>query len=225
MERIGNILNLKLHNFGKYQDDTNVSDIDVEKTKRVINRLFIRLERILPKFWVNIKSQEHLNGIKDEWFECFKRVGMKDIRAINIGLMRAQHGDEEYLPKASTFIKWCKPSEPHHFGFPGVHEAYLIACKMNIQFSDYFHPDERIDTVIRHAINEIGTFSFREMNREVGIKTFETYYSIAFRQFIEGNITPIKKSLPEKPQEHPDDKERSDKARVKAMADIWAKLR
>src|ERR1700733_12117191 len=135
MKKISEIINIK--QFGKYENKSNLASIDEEKTKKVINRLFVRFENIFPKFWVNIKSQEHLNGIKDEWFECFQRAGIQDMKLLQIGLEMAQLGFEEYLPKASRFIDWCINGEISKLGFPEAPTAFNIAGLMNVQFSDY----------------------------------------------------------------------------------------
>jgi len=181
--------------FDKYQNNTNVAAIDEEKTKKVLNRLFTRFERIFPKFWVNIKSQDHLNGIKDEWFECFQRARLTNLDQILAGIARAQESKLEYLPKASAFIDWCTNTDPESLGFPHHQLAYGHSIKMNTQFSDHKYPDERVDKVIRHAINQIGGFEYRTMNDSKAREAFERYYSISVRDFINGKLKEINKML------------------------------
>ena len=193
MQKISDLLSVD--QFSKYQNNTNVAAIDEEKTKKVLNRLFTRFERIFPKFWVNIKSQEHLNGIKDEWFECFQRARLSNIDQIIAGIARAQESKLEYLPKASIFIDWCTNLDPESLGFPPHEIAYNYSIKINSQFSVHKHPEERVDKVIRHAINQIGSFEYRAMIDLKARKLFETYYSIAVRDFISGHLKEINKML------------------------------
>jgi len=182
---------VSVNQFSKYQNHSNVAGIDEEKTKKVLNRLFTRFENIFPKFWVNIKSQEHLNGIKDEWFECFQRAKLTDAHKIKIGISRAQESHLEYLPKASVFIDWCTNIEPESLGFPSHLIAYDHFLLINSQFSDHKHPDERVDKIIRHVIRQIGAFNIRSMSDKDSRKSFETYYSIAVRDFIIANLKDI----------------------------------
>ncbi len=208
MQKISDIVSVK--QFDKYQNNTNVAAIDEEKTKKVLNRLFTRFERIFPKFWVNIKSQEHLNGIKDEWFECFQRARLTNLDQILAGIARAQESKLEYLPKASAFIDWCTNTDPESLGFPAHQEAYYHSVKMNIQFSDHKHPDERVDKVIRHTIQQIGKFEYRTMNDTKARQAFERYYSIAVRDFINGNLKDIAKMLEDNSEETQEIKRQDD---------------
>ncbi len=196
MKKISDIVDLT--KFGKNTEKNNVSQLDEEKTKKVLNRLFVRFERIFPKFWVNIHSQEHLNGIKDEWFDCFQRSNIKNLEMFQYGLQRAQDGKEEYLPKASTFIRWCTDLEPVALGFMDHRLAFDIAVKINVQFSNYIYPDPKLDTIIRHAINQIGTMDFRGMKSEQGRIIFERYYAIACRQYLHGDLKEINRGLEDK---------------------------
>jgi hypothetical protein len=193
MKHISDIVDLK--KFGKYANDKSVSKLNEEKTKKILNRLFVRFERIFPKFWVNIQSQEHLNGIKDEWFECFQRSNIKNIEMLQYGLRYAQECKEEYLPKASTFIKWCTNVNPEFLGFMDYHQAFNIAVKINEQFSSYKYHDKEMDLIIRHAVNKIGTVDFRAMNSESALKIFEHYYTVACRQYLHGELKIIDKAL------------------------------
>lgn len=199
MKKINEIVDL--NQFGKHLTDNKVSKIDEEKTKKILNRLFVRFERIFPKFWVNIQSQEHLNGIKDEWFECFQRSNIKNIEMFQYGLRYAQECKEEYLPKASTFIRWCTNMEPIFLGFMDHREAFYIATKINQQFSNYRYEDEKIDLIIRHAVRQIGTMDFRAMDSETGLKIFERYYAVACRQYLHGELKHIDKALEDKQDE------------------------
>jgi hypothetical protein len=211
---------LDLTKFDRYDNKSNFTTLDEEKIKKMLNRLFIRFERIFPKFWVNIKSQEHLNGIKDEWFECFQRSGLQDIKLIQIGLARAQVGFEEYLPKASTFMDWCVNGEATELGFPVTSTAFDIACLINQQFSDYIHPDSRIDSVIRYTLRQIGSSRFREMKAIEAKKVFETEYAYALKKYLRGNIQDIKKSLPDNLKDSPVNNPKNSEARDKAMEAI-----
>lgn len=199
MKKISDIVDL--NQFGKYVSENNVSKIDEEKTKKILNRLFVRFERIFPKFWVNIQSQEHLNGIKDEWFECFQRSNIKNVEMFQYGIRYAQDCKEEYLPKASTFIRWCTNIEPVFLGFMDYRQAFNIAVQINQQFSKYRYDDEKMDLIIRHAVNQIGTMDFRAMDSESALKVFERYYAVACRQYLHGELKHIDKAIENKQKE------------------------
>lgn len=194
MQKINHVVNeLNIENYNK--NPPNVTAIDEERTKKVLNRLFTRLERIFPKFWVNIKSQEHLNGIKEEWFECFQREGLSDTRQIVTGIKMAKKSHLEYLPKASLFINWCTQPDAELLGFPDNNTAYMHSIKINSQFSDYKHPDPEVDKLLRHAIKQIGAFQYRSMSDINARKTFEAYYSKALKDYFSGNMKDIPQML------------------------------
>lgn len=207
---------VKVVNFDKY-GNKNKPIMDDERTKKVLNRLFTRFESIFPKFWVNIKSQEHLNGIKTEWFKCFQKANLFDTRLIEIGLDKARASLDEYLPKASKFIEWCTEDESKSCVLPDAYEAFKLCGLINQKFSDYIHPDIRIDTILHRVIREIGAIRLREMNEKSAFKLFENVYCMVCRQFIEGKIEKVQRALPEKSEFHPEDRERSNAARKKCM--------
>lgn len=186
---------ISLTQFSKYKSDNNVAEMNNEKTKKILNRLFIRLAGIFPKFWVNIKSQDHLNAIKDEWFEVFERANLSNTAQILQGIEHAQRCSQEYLPKAITFVEWCTNLDPSTLGYPDYATAYPISTLINAEFSDYAHPDKRIDLIIRHTIKQIGSYDYRRMSQSKSLEVFEHYYTIVVRDFINGKLNPVPKML------------------------------
>jgi len=172
-------------------DEENIQGLHEEQTKRIINYLFSKFEAIFPKFWVNIKSQEHLNSMKREWFDCFRKSGISNSKLFQRGLDVASESTEEYLPKASKFIEWCRTVP----GMPDSISAFNIACDMNQMFSEYSHEDANVDMVIRHAVSQLGSKDFREMPRTKSMQLFEHAYEVACRQLAEGKLKPIQKAI------------------------------
>lgn len=185
--------NFNLTEFDKYKSTSNVSSLDEEKTKQILNRLFIRFERIFPKFWIGINSQEHLNGLKDEWFECFQEAQLTDLRIIQAGLKKARQGQNEYLPKASKFIQWCFPSH-EDLGFPPKERVINLAYDF-LRNGEVSGISESLKLVLAHAVEQTGRFYMRTNSREKIEPLIIRNYEIACRDFIAGNLKPIKKAL------------------------------
>ncbi len=182
----------------------------------VINSLFSELTANFTAFHVAWPTEEVRNTAKRVWIKAFLLAGISRSEQIQHGLNHCYLMESPFVPTVGQFISWCKPT-PQSMGFPTTEEAYTASIVMNRQFSDYKHPDDRVDTVIRHAIHQIGSMTYREMKIDNAKKTFKTYYDIALRQFMEGELKVIPKALPEKAEAHPQDRERSDEARKKCM--------
>lgn len=193
MKNIADVLNCV--ELKKINESDNVENLDDEKTKRFLNRLFDRFEGIFDKFWVNIKNQEHLIKIKQEWFEEFKNENISDGNIIAKAIVKAKKSDLEYLPKASQFTKWYRECQLEEFGLPDFETAYRISIQMNQQFSDYKPTCERTHQAIRHAINEIGTQNYRGMSDTQARVGFKYYYDAACRQLVSGELDKINKAL------------------------------
>lgn len=220
MKKISDIVSLV--QFNKYQNTDAVSDIDQEKTKKVLNGLFIRFENIFPGFWVPIKSQEHLNGIKDEWFEAFKTHKLFDIDLLKKGLRKARESDDQYLPKPIKFIKWCTEDSAQDIGLPDLHHAFQICGKINELYGTYNHPHIPTNTVLKHVIKQIGSTALRKMTEKDGYKVFGHYYVVACRDYSKGIIQDIPIAIEENKEPRSVDRVKSDASRLKCMQDLKA---
>lgn len=135
-----------------------------------------------------------LKAEKTRWFIYFTKNKITTIEQIQHGLNKLDNWTYPNPPQLGLFIDWCTPT-PQDLGFPTTNEAYLISIRMNVQFSDYKHPDQKINTLIKHVINQIGTTAYREMKSELAQKTFEYNYIIALRQYMNGELKEINKAL------------------------------
>ena len=200
MQKISDLVRLDQWNQDSSQRD-NIARMTDEKTKHILNRLFIRFERIFPKFWVNIKSQEHLNGIKLEWFDCFQRCKITDASMLQVGLQRARENGVEYLPKASTFIRWCTEQEPQDLGFLDIESAYHCSIVLNRLPIDpgevkKMALDGKNDLVIRHTIRQMDAMLYRNMPAVEARKQFSYYYPQVIKKYLAGDLDrPVTKAL------------------------------
>jgi replication protein P len=189
----------------------------------LVDQIFIKFALLCREYDALYADKKRLNAEKVQWVRAFTKNNIRTQKQIQGGIDETERHKYGKPPQLGQFLDWCKPS-PTRDGFPNTQDAFQIALLINRQFSAYSHPDSKVDTVIRHAISQIGSMNFREMTHDKAIKTFEYNYSIACRQYIEGNLQDISKALPEKPESHPIDKVKNDEARKIAMAKMRAML-
>lgn len=164
------------------------------KTIEIINKLFLKFASIFPAFNTTFKTQAVMDSAKVEWTLAFMDSGINSVNQLEYGVKKARLSGRDFMPNVGQFIEWCTPTA-QDLGFPNNEEAYLISIRMNVQFSDYKHPDVRVNAVIRHAINQIGTMKYREMKAETAQKVFKTYYAMALNQFCNGELKEIPKVI------------------------------
>lgn len=219
MNQIGNIVLITNPADASKNAHRVITEEDKEKTAQTINFLFGELKSIFPAFKQAWPTDEHFNRAKLSWVKAFLDAGIINLEQLRYGIKKCRLSDSPFLPSVGQFMEWCVPT-PEEAGFPPVHEAFGLADKINRLHENYIHPHAPTDTVIRHAISQIGPERFRSMKFEDALKTFTRYYAISVKQMIQGKLEIIKRALPEKRQRHPDDKARADAARDKAMDDM-----
>jgi len=207
---------------------TNIACLDVareEKTEStmldpmcayLVDLVFIKFALLCREYDALYADKRRENAEKLQWTLAFAKQNLKTKPQIQYALDRIDAHKWGKPPQLGQFLEWCKPS-PQDLGFPSLEESYLASITMNRQFSEYRHKDDRVDTVIRHAIYQIGSSNYREMTAENSRKIFKIYYEIALQQFIAGDLQPIPKALTTQPESHPEDKQRTDAARLKAI--------
>jgi len=183
---------------------------------QLVDKVFVKMALLCRGFDHFYEDRNRLNAEKTQWVLAFTKLGLRNDSQIQFALTKLESHRLPNPPQLGEFLEWIKP-KPESLGFPSVDEAYNLSIRMNQQFSDFLPDDDRVATVIKHAINQIGHLTYRSMKIEAARKTFATYYEIALRQFMDGKLELIKKSLPEKPELHLSDKQRNDEARAKAM--------
>lgn len=189
----------------------------------LVNEIFLKMAIICRGFDSVFPTHKIIEVEKDIWTRALMKRGIKTERQIEPGMFKL----EEYIypkpPSLSQFLQWCQNSTS--LGLPSIDEAYLMALKLNRQFSDYVPACDKAYTVVRHVLDQIGRMEFREMTVEQAKKTFAYYYNISSQQFAAGKLEIIHKALPEKVELRPEDRARSDAARVKAMDEVRRMLR
>ncbi len=214
MNHISNLIDLT-----KIKQEKESMNQPSKESAEVINWLFKELRSNFTAFKQAWPDDEAQRTAKKTWLKAFMLAGINRIEQLQYALNKCYLMEKPFVPSPGEFIAWCKPS-PQDLGFPVTEQAYKISIEMNIKYSDYKHPDDRIDTIIRHAIKQIGTISYREMKTDTAQKIFKTYYDISLKQFLDGELKIIPKTLTQRPEPHPSDKERSDAARNKALEAI-----
>lgn len=186
-------------NLDQYSSNSKIDIYNLATTKKALNRLFQRFEGIFPRFWLNIKSQEHLNRIKDEWFQDFIDEKLTTDEIIQ-GIAKAKKSDSDYLPKSTTFIAWCREVEP----FLDEHQAYMIAYEiMRGEYRDDL--TENQITIINHAIKNSDSFFMKQHNAGTVKPVFCRNYEIAIRDFKAGKLKSIPKAIEDKSNLQDDD--------------------
>lgn len=180
MDNINDIV--KKLDLTQFSESPKVQNIEDERTRRIINRIFERLEGILNGFWWNIKSQAHLNNIKTQWLELFRQLNFTDVRLIEIGINVARRNEQQSLPKASEFIRWCTPS-PDSLGLPSIKKAFdeaVYNSHETIIDKRWSHP------VVYHAWSQSTPSKLRNLNSDDSFKLFKYNYEQAIKDFIAG---------------------------------------
>jgi hypothetical protein len=216
MRHVSNLLNLSQIKYEKEQERVEALS---NETASVINWLFKELRSNFSAFKQAWPTAEEYKSAKKVWLKAFMLAGINQIEQIHHGLNRCYLMEKPFVPSPGEFIAWCSP-RPEDIGLPSLEEAYELSIQINRQFSDYKANCHKTYTVIKHAIDQIGCMNYRSMKADTAFKTFERYYAIACKQFIEGKLKEIPKALTDTPEEHPEDRKRSDEARLRAMEAI-----
>lgn len=220
MEKIADVLNANIHSLENKRYEKNIAQELNPKTVAIINRLFVVFESICRGFEKQYSdNQKKLNLEKIQWTRAFMDAGISTIEQLEFGIKKCRLESPINTPTIGQFVKWCAP-EPKDLGLPTVEEAYKLSLLINRQFSDYKPDCAKTYTVIKHAISQIGPSEYRSMKADTAFKTFERYYAITFRQFVEGRLSEIPLAISEKPLPHPIDRERANEARLRAMEAI-----
>lgn len=193
------------------------------KSAEVINWLFTHLISNFPAFKHAWPTKVQYDEAKRLWLNAFFISKITRVEQIRYGLDRCVMMETPFVPSPGQFISWCKPNM-RELGLPEYHEAFRVAVRMNQIHGDFIPEHLPTYIVIGHAINQIGASKFRIMSERDAFKTFEFFYNIAARQYVDGDIKDIPKTLPKTPAPHPIDRERADKARKMAMVSMRAKL-
>lgn len=206
----------------------NLSQVREEKSEQaqldpiasqIVDYVFVRLALICRGFDSFYADRNRLNAEKTLWILEFTKLGIRSRSQIEKGLSHINRMGFPNPPQLGGFLDWCTP-KPEDIGLPDLRTAYNISISMNSQFSSFKPECQKTYSVIRHILEQIGSFAYRSMTADQAFKAFESYYPIACKQFMEGNLQEIPKAIPEKSPDHPDDRKRSNAARLKAMEAI-----
>lgn len=206
MKHLSNIIELEqLLEKDRAVNQGQIEDKPSHETASVINWLFSELRSNFTAFRLAWPDDEAMRLAKKTWLKAFMLAGINKVEQLQFGLKKCYLLEKPFMPSPGQFIAWCKPSAKD-LGFPSDDDAYRISIEINRQFSDYRHEDERVDTVIRHAVKNIGALEYRLMKTDDARKAFARNYEISFKQFTDGELKPIPKAIASRAEEHPDDK-------------------
>lgn len=182
----------------------------------LVDQIFVKFALLCREYDGLYADPRRENAEKLQWVHAFVKHNLISRHQIQVGLDETEKHKWGKPPQLGQFLEWCK-SVPDNYGLPHLHEAFRIGSKINELYGNYINPHVGTDTVIRHAINQIGATKYRQMTEREAFKLFEHYYVIACRQYINGEIQDIPRALPEKAEPHPIDRQKSAEARLKAM--------
>jgi hypothetical protein len=179
---------------------------------QLVEKVFVKIALICRGFDSFYADRNRLNAEKTQWVLAFTKLELRNQSQIQPALNKLEFYRFPNPPQLGEFLEW-RHCQPEDIGFPSVDEAYQMSIRLNRQFSDYKIDDSRVETVIRHAINQIDSLTYRSMPIGKARPAFEYNYKVALRQFMEGKLEVIKKAIAEKPEPHPIDKVKSDASR------------
>jgi hypothetical protein len=136
---------------------------------------------------------DRLRATKESWSIYFSENRINSRQQIDYGLKKLQIHAKPNPPQLGEFLEWCKP-EPKDFGLLDFEQAYQLSIKINEQFST-FNCDKDIYKVIKHAINQIGASTYRNMKQDEARKMFKYYYNLSSQQLMDGNFKEIPKAI------------------------------
>ncbi|HMG16035.1 MAG TPA: replication protein P [Saprospiraceae bacterium] len=183
---------------------------------KLVEQIFFKLALICRGFDNFYADRDRLSAEKIQWELAFSRLGIRHKQQIERSLAKLELYKFPNPPQLGEFLEW-RNGIPEDEGFPDVYKAYQISVLINQQFSDYKPSCQKTYTVIKHAIDQIGSLEYRSMPQELSRKTFALNYAVSCRQFLDGELKIIPKAITNKPESHPIDKVKADEARKKAM--------
>lgn len=183
--------NYSENNFRQQKDKNKSLD---DETMSIVNNLFLTMQQIFPAFKQAWPTQAIYEGAKKQWVKAFMDANLTDVTRINKGLSKFRQMKNPFVPSAGQFIAWCKPGFSD-LGLPDYVEAYKLSLKINAMGSDYVCDHVLTDTLIRHAIGEIGHFAYREMKADDSKKKFVYFYERAIDKYQNGEIQPVQRVL------------------------------
>lgn len=101
------------------ETSTTFEEID----KRVINKLFTRLQEIFPKWREIWQSDGEVKAAKRQWSKQLVRQGVNDIEMIQAGIEQARASGWVRPPSAGQFCSWCIEAAKERAGIPGKDNA------------------------------------------------------------------------------------------------------
>jgi hypothetical protein len=216
MKHIGDLVDKQLQEARNEKEERVMLD---PLAWQLVDQIFVKMALLCRGFDSFYSDRNRLNAEKTQWVLAFSKLGIKSKRQIEPSLNRLESHKFPNPPQLGEFLDWRK-SSPKDIGLPEFEKAYQISIQINQQFSEYRPDCNKTYTVIKHAINSIGSMAYREMKIDKARKMFEYAYDVSCRQLMDGELKEIAKAITEKPNEHPSDKARSADARLKAMEAI-----
>jgi hypothetical protein len=165
-----------------------------QETAKIVNNLFGELKLIFPAFRQAWATDEEFSKAKSVWTKALKENGISNIGMIKRALQKCRLSTNPFAPSVGQFIEWCKASA-EDIKFPEILEAHRQSLKMNELYSEYKNPDERVDKLVRHVIAQIGPTQYRKLTEKESYKIFGYYYTVAVRQYANGELPDIDKAL------------------------------
>lgn len=166
----------------------------------LVDKIFVKLALLCRGFDSFYADRNRLNAEKTQWVLAFTKLGLRNQSQIQSALNALEFYRYPNPPQLGEFLEW-RHSNPENIGFPSIDKAFQISIQLNRQFSDYSCEDSRVEKVIRHAIREIDALTYRSMPIHKAKTAFEYHYTVALRQFMEGKLDVINKSLEDRSSE------------------------
>jgi Replication protein P len=181
---------------------------DVERdldplTVMVVNRLFNFFEASCPGYDKQFGGNDtKLKTQKINFARAFMDEGISRIEQVEHGVKKCRRESPINTPTVGQFLNWCTPSA-EELGLWPKDKAYKKAMEINRQFADIpqsISPEQL--AIIKHAIQETGSFDLRNKSEAQTKPIFERNYEIAVRDFIKGNLKTIPKGIEDKEKEN-----------------------
>jgi hypothetical protein len=183
-------------NLNENSIDDNNHSMD-NQTKEIVNKIFKAFAAIFPAFKQAWPTSDILAAAKEQYIKALIENNISDINHIKIGIKKARNCGSVFVLSPGQFIAWCKPT-PEDYGLPGIEEAYKEACRNA-------HPSQTSKSwshdAIKHAAIQTGYFELRTMPAAQTKPLFVRNYEISMRQFMDGEVSDIKKAIENRTEE------------------------
>lgn len=146
-----------------------------ETDQKIVDRLFVRLQAIFPKWREIWTSDGELKAAKKQWTRAIAVKGLADPQIIKLGIEKAEIIGWVRPPSPAQFCEWCIDGAKEKAGIPSkenaVSQVMAVARK-----SDYARKRTKLSPSVYQMCRFIDWYDFQKLNVEKATKAAERAY-------------------------------------------------